>query len=125
MVTRDAAAIAGLGDRLGTIAAGRPADLTVFERHHADPWENVAASDPSRVDLVMIGGDVAYGDVALVTRLVGADAAAGFETQLAWGRPMMLDTGYEAHPEGEPPPRLATLRADLTAAFPQVGPIFA
>jgi 5-methylthioadenosine/S-adenosylhomocysteine deaminase len=125
MVTRDAAAIAGLGDRLGAIATGRPADLTVFERHHADPWENVAATDPSRVDLVMIGGDVAYGDVALVTRLVGADAAATFETQFAWGRPMMLDTGYEAHPEGEPPPRLATLRADLTAAFPQVGPIFA
>src|SRR3954454_21526709 len=54
MVTSDAAVIAGLDDKLGTLAAGRPADIAVFERHRDDPWESVAVADPSYVQLVMI-----------------------------------------------------------------------
>jgi 5-methylthioadenosine/S-adenosylhomocysteine deaminase len=125
MVTRDAARIAGLEDQLGTLAAGRPADLAVFERRQEDPWESVAAADPSSVQLVMIGGDVAYGEAALVATMFDEPALAHFEPQLAWGKPMLLDTGYQGHPSGESPPPLSALRADLIKAFPQVGPIFA
>ncbi|AUI60207.1 amidohydrolase family protein [Amycolatopsis sp. BJA-103] len=125
MVTRDAARIAGLEDMLGTIAAGRPADLAVFERHHDDPWENVATADPSHVQLVLIGGDIAYGHHDLVHRLVGHDAADDFESLLAWGKPMLLDTGYQARPGEAAPPRLSALRTELISAYPQVGPIFA
>ena len=60
MVTKTAATIAGLADRLGRLDAERPADLAVFERSHEDPWESVAQSTPAEVNLVMIGGDVAY-----------------------------------------------------------------
>jgi 5-methylthioadenosine/S-adenosylhomocysteine deaminase len=125
MVTRDAAKIAGLEDTLGTLAAGRPADLAVFERHRDDPWESVAVADPSYVQLVMIGGDVAYGNAGLIGQMFDADAVAKFEAQIAWGKPMLLDTSYQGHPKGESPPPLSTLRADLIKAFPQVGPIFA
>jgi 5-methylthioadenosine/S-adenosylhomocysteine deaminase len=125
MVTRDAAKIAGLEDELGTLAAGRPADLAVFERHREDPWESVAVADPSYVQLVMIGGDVAYGHAALVREMFDADALAHFEPQLAWGKPMLLDTSYQGRPRGESPPTLGALRAELIKAFPQVGPIFA
>jgi 5-methylthioadenosine/S-adenosylhomocysteine deaminase len=125
MVTRDAAKIAGLEDKLGTLAAGRPADLAVFERLHDDAWESVARADPSNVELVMIGGDVAYGHARLVREMFDDDAFAKFEPQLAWGKPMRLDTSYQGHPNGDSPPPLSTLRADLIQAFPQVGPIFA
>jgi 5-methylthioadenosine/S-adenosylhomocysteine deaminase len=45
MVTRDAAEIAGLGDKLGALAEERPADVLVLERHVEDPWENVLEAD--------------------------------------------------------------------------------
>jgi 5-methylthioadenosine/S-adenosylhomocysteine deaminase len=125
MVTSDAAVIAGLDDKLGTLAAGRPADIAVFERHRDDPWESVAVADPSYVQLVMIGGDVAYGNAALVGQMFDDGQLGHFESLLAWGKPMLLDTGYQGHPKGDSPPPLSTLRSDLIKAFPQVGPIFA
>ena len=60
MVTETAADIAGLGDHLGRLAPGRPADVLVLERTHDDPYETVCQADPSHVQLVMIGGDVCY-----------------------------------------------------------------
>jgi hypothetical protein len=84
MVTRDAAAIAGLADKLGTLDPQRPADLAVYERTDDDPYECIANAQPVNVDLVMIGGDVAYGRTDLVTTVVGDQAAAGYESQLAW-----------------------------------------
>jgi hypothetical protein len=125
MVTRGAAAIAGLGDKLGAIAPRRPADLVLFERLHGDPWESVVMADPSCVDLVLIGGDVAYGRDSLVRTLLGDRARDDLEPVLAWGKPMLLDTRYRARPTGEAPPTLARLRADLVAEYPRVGPVFA
>jgi 5-methylthioadenosine/S-adenosylhomocysteine deaminase len=128
MVTSDAAAIAGLDDKLGTLAPGRPADIAVFERSNRDDaWECVAGADPSLVQLVMIGGDVAYGHAPLVQELIDAADLGHFEALTAWGKKMLLDTGYEAHAKaGEaPPPKLSELRTDLVNAYPQVGPIFA
>ena len=61
MVTREAARIAGLDDKLGLLKVGRPADLVVFERRVHDPWENMVEAEPAWINLVMIGGDLAYG----------------------------------------------------------------
>jgi cytosine/adenosine deaminase-related metal-dependent hydrolase len=120
MVTSGAAAIAGLEDVLGTIAPGRPADLLVLEKRQSDPWENVLAADPSWVELVVIGGDVVYGSERIVTDLLGAEK---YEDVIAWGKAMLIDTGYLETP-GEPGPRLGELRAKLIELYPQVGPIF-
>jgi cytosine/adenosine deaminase-related metal-dependent hydrolase len=125
MVTRGAASIAGLGDKLGTLDAGRPADLVVFERHEEDPWENVVESDPSRVELVMVDGDIAYGREDWFTDLVGPDQVAGLEPQIAWGKRMLLDTSYQSRPGADVPPKLSQLREKLIAQYPEVGPIFA
>jgi 5-methylthioadenosine/S-adenosylhomocysteine deaminase len=125
MVTRDAAAIAGLGDKLGALEAGRPADLVVFERREPDPWENVVASDPGAVELVMIDGDLAYGREDWVRSLAEPDQIAGLEPHIAWGKRMLLDTSYQSQPGSEAPPTLAKLQADLVDQYPQVGPIFA
>ena len=125
MVTRNAAAIAGLENQMGELAVDRPADIAVFERIDDDPWESIARAEPAQVDLVMIGGDVAYGSADLVQTLVGTDLATGYEPQLAWGKPMLLDNRYQAHPGAEKMPTLAELRAALIKAYPQVGPIYA
>jgi hypothetical protein len=120
MVTSEAAAIAGLGDMLGTIAPERPADLVVLEARQRDPWENVLAADPSWVELVIIGGDVVYGSKNVLTDLV---EETKYEDVIAWGKAMLIDTGYLEAPS-EPGPRLEELRAKLIELYPQVGPIF-
>jgi 5-methylthioadenosine/S-adenosylhomocysteine deaminase len=129
MVTVDAASIAGLGDHLGLLKADRPADVLVLERRHPDPWEAVVQAAPSSVELVLLGGDVAYGRVDWVRSLVGSaagDADPGTtERVIAWGRPMLVDTSYSVAASSTPSPRLADLRAELVDRFPQVGPIFA
>jgi hypothetical protein len=125
MVTRDAAAIAGLEDKLGVLKAGRPADLVVLERRREDPWENVVEADPGWVDLVMIDGDLAYGREDWLRALIAPDKQDGLEPLRAWAKRMLLDTSYAARPAAGEPVRLAQLREDLIREYPQVGPIFA
>jgi cytosine/adenosine deaminase-related metal-dependent hydrolase len=125
MVTRDAAAIAGLGDKLGLLDQGRAADLVVLERRLDDPWENVAAADPAWVDLVMIDGDLTYGRADWMSELVDADHRDRLEPVFAWGKPMLLDTSFAVHPGADSPPTLSELQGALIAKYPQVGPIFA
>jgi 5-methylthioadenosine/S-adenosylhomocysteine deaminase len=132
MVTAGAAAIAGLADRLGTLAPGRPADILVLERHVDDPYRNVCLADPSWVDLVLIGGDLTYGRADWIRSLAADPGSPSLQPVTAWGKPMLLDTSFQAVPglPGVPgdqagPVTLAQLRTALTGAYPQVGPIFA
>ena len=74
MITTDAAGIAGLGSNLGLLAAGRPADVLVLARRHPDPWESAVASLPADVELVTIGGDLAYGRADWISTLAPAGA---------------------------------------------------
>ncbi len=119
MVTSGAAAIAGLADKLGSIEAGRPADLVVLERRREDPWLNVVEAEPSWIELVCVNGSPAYGrsdwlatiDRARLEPATGTEPAP--ESVIAWGRPMVL-----AAP-------LTDLRISLIAEYPQTGPIFA
>jgi 5-methylthioadenosine/S-adenosylhomocysteine deaminase len=127
MVTAGAAHIAGLDDKLGSLAAGRPADILVLERHTDDPYENVCLADPSWVDLVLIGGDLAYGRADWIRALAAEPDRPTLEPVTAWGKPMFLDTSYHATTAADPgtgPTSLADLRNALTATYPQVGPIF-
>jgi 5-methylthioadenosine/S-adenosylhomocysteine deaminase len=125
MVTRDAAEIAGLEDKLGTLGEGRPADLVVFERREEDPWQNVVEAAPSWVELVMIDGDLAYGRADWMTRLATPEHRDRLERLIAWGRPMLLDASHAAGEQRDRPPTLAELRAALIDEYPPVGPIFA
>jgi 5-methylthioadenosine/S-adenosylhomocysteine deaminase len=125
MVTSQAAAIAGLSDKLGKLAKDRPADLTVLERRHQDPWENVVEADPSWVELVMVDGDLAYGRADWIEELAEPGGEERLEQVIAWGQGMRLDTSYTVRKPKEEAPKLEQLRADLIGAYPQVGPIFA
>jgi len=125
MVTAGAAEIAGLGDKLGTLEVGRPADLVVVQKRYSDPYENVVAAYPSWVDLVMIGGNVIFGRPDWVSQVT---AVADYEQVAAWGRHMLLDTCFgtpDDSPVDGPPRRLAEMRQRLIGRHPAVGPIFA
>jgi len=124
MVTSVAARVAGLDEHLGSIAAGRPADLVVLERHHRDPYENVCLADPSWVELVCIGGDITYARADWFEALSGGAVGDTIEDLVAWGKPMRLDTGFQS-PGDAATPSLTEIRALLTSAYPPVGPIFA
>ena len=104
---------------------GARADLVVLERRASDPWENVVAADPSWVELVMIDGDLAYGSETGMRELADPDRQKGLELQIAWGKRMLLDTSYQAHPGAEPVPKLSELRAELIEHYKPIGPIFA
>jgi 5-methylthioadenosine/S-adenosylhomocysteine deaminase len=122
MVTSVAARVAGLDDHLGSIAVGRPADLIVLERHHADAYENVCLADPSWVDLVCIGGDVTYARADWFGELSASATSSTIEDLTAWGKLMRLDTGFQG---GAGVPSPSAVRSQLTDAYPAVGPIFA
>jgi len=122
MVTSVAARVAGLDEHLGAVAVGRPADLVVLERHHADAYENVCLADPSWVELVCIGGDVTYARADWFGELSASATSSTIEDLIAWGKPMRLDTGFQG---GADVPSLSAVRAQLTGAYPAVGPIFA
>lgn len=125
MVTSGAAAIAGLSDHVGSIAVGMVADLVVLARQASDPYESICLSMPNDVELVLIGGDIVYGAHDWTTSIAADPQDPLLEPVVAWGRPMLLDTSYEAQSDGGPTPRLQQLRADLTGAYPPVGPIWA
>jgi hypothetical protein len=124
MVTAGAAEVAGLADDLGSLLPGRAADILVLERHHPDPYENVALAEPSWVELVLIGGDLTYARTDWYRDLAFAAGAATVEEVRAWGKDMTLDTGFQSTAL-QPSPSLSTIRGLLTAAYPAVGPIYA
>lgn len=125
MVTTGAAEIAGLGEKLGKLEIGRPADVLVLARRDPEPFESVCAATPNDVELVLIGGDLTYGRADWVHTLAQDPADPNLEPVLAWGRPMLLDTSYQGQPGDGLTPRLTQLRTDLTSNYPQVGPIWA
>jgi hypothetical protein len=67
MVTKNAAHALGLDAVLGSIAAGKKADLMVIGGDVCNPYDALLASTPASVRLVMVGGVVLYGDAALKT----------------------------------------------------------
>ena len=81
----------------------------------------MAQSTPAEVNLVMIGGDVAYIREDWLEGLGAEDHEDHLEPLWAWGKRMVLDTSYVAGAE-EAQPRLAEIRASLIAAYPNIGP---
>lgn len=65
MATEGSAGAVGLGHRIGRLEAGMIADVTVFGRRSADPYQAVLDSGAADVRLVLIGGEAYYGDLDL------------------------------------------------------------
>jgi 5-methylthioadenosine/S-adenosylhomocysteine deaminase len=67
MATKNAAAVVALAGTIGEIKEGYLADLFIVGGTDAAPFDDVVASKPKDVRLVMIGGRVLYGDAHLIS----------------------------------------------------------
>jgi cytosine/adenosine deaminase-related metal-dependent hydrolase len=65
MVTVNAAKALGLSSMLGSLEAGKKADVAVIQGDATNPYGAVLAARPSDVRLVMVNGQALYGDSAL------------------------------------------------------------
>lgn len=77
MATKNAAAVVALSGTIGELKEGYLADLFIVGGTDAAPFDDIVASKPRDVRLVMVGGRALYGDAHLVS--VGP-AAPGCET---------------------------------------------
>ncbi len=67
MVTATPAEMIGWGGQLGTIEAGRRADLVVVSRKTGDPYRRLVSATETSVVLVVINGVRRYGQVGLMS----------------------------------------------------------
>nr|MBA2540696.1 amidohydrolase family protein [Deltaproteobacteria bacterium] len=74
MVTSSAAAVTATDDKIGTLAAGKVADISIFKAN-GKTYRAVIDAESADVAMVMRGGKVLYGDDNIVTGLA-ADAGA-------------------------------------------------
>jgi cytosine/adenosine deaminase-related metal-dependent hydrolase len=92
--TRHAARAIGWGDALGTLEAGKYADLLVLETRRDDPYENLLHATERDVRLVVIAGVPRYGERSLLARYGPSDGKR--EDLLVGGREKAL---YLFHPK--------------------------
>jgi 5-methylthioadenosine/S-adenosylhomocysteine deaminase len=71
MATRNAAALAGIADQTGSIAAGKRADLLVLAAPQADPYDELVHASAAAVALVVVDGSPLYGDPSLMHQARG------------------------------------------------------
>jgi hypothetical protein len=77
MATINAAAAAGFDSQIGSLVAGKVADVAVFDGRTNADYRAVIAAEDDDVHLVLRGGAVLYGDTAIVSALAsGAPGAA-------------------------------------------------
>ena len=94
MVTSSAAQATNWDVEVGTIEAGKVADLVVVDNIHANPYTNlIHAVDPD-VRLTVVGGLAVYGDQDIMTALKGGD------TEPAGKFGKAVDVTFLAAPEG-------------------------
>lgn len=103
MVTREAAGLLGWERVVGSIEAGKRADLIVVEGAAGDPYLQLMRAKESQLALVMINGVGRYGDAALMRKLGFAGEAI-----TTGGAQRML---FLAHPAEDPLTRKLTLSA--------------
>jgi hypothetical protein len=66
MVTANPAKALALGDKIGALAQGMKADITVLAAQDADPTDSLLKTHLQDVEMVWVGGELLYGNAAVV-----------------------------------------------------------
>lgn len=115
MATREAAAILKWDRALGSLEAGKRADLIVVDGARGDPYDTLIQAKETAIRLVMINGVARYGTPAMMKRL---DAPG--ESLRVGGKLRQLSL---AHATGDPDVALVSLadaKRALRAAFADI-----
>lgn len=84
MATRNAAVVAGFEDRLGSLDAGKLADIVVFGEasrdggHAVDPFAQAIFAPPDKIELVLRGGKILLASPAIGDLTSGACESVAF-----------------------------------------------
>lgn len=79
MVTSNAAVETATDDVLGTLAAGKVADISIFRSGDHDGYGAVVHAEPVDLVLLMRGGTILYGDENVLSVLPGTDSCDSLE----------------------------------------------
>ena len=82
MTTRNPAQIAGLGDKIGSLAAGTYADLVVIRGDRRHPYRAIIDAKPEDVLLTTVSGKAFYGDPTMLQEIgvPATELSAQFES---------------------------------------------
>jgi len=116
MVTRNPAEAIGWGDRVGMISKGNIADLLVLDSLNGDPYRNLIEATERNVQLVMVGGDLVYGDAAMLRR---ADPGGWEIVGRVGGRTKAVRLTGKLHTSDTTHVTFARVRRTLRSAFRQ------
>jgi hypothetical protein len=112
MVTSNPARLAGLSDRIGTLAPGMMADFIVLPKRGGSPLSSLLGAEPASAELVVVGGRPLMGTSDYLRKFQGMK---DIETITVCGRQKALnirqDTGAESWKAIE-----SRLKAALTSA---------
>ncbi len=118
MATEYPAQLAGLGDKIGILAAGHYADLAVLKRIRKDAYETVVHASPADLKLVIIGGAPVYGDAELMKRLLPNQQ---LETLTVCDVQKAIYFGSEAKLQGATPKSWKQTTDELSSALREWG----
>ncbi|HEY4220544.1 MAG TPA: amidohydrolase family protein [Myxococcota bacterium] len=111
MATKNGAHVLGLDHRLGQLQEGMLADIAVYHGDRSDPFASIVRATPADTELVMVGGTVLYGDVALGA---AGPSAPGCETLDVCGSNKFL---CAATASSSPSDKLGQSYADIRQAL--------
>ncbi len=89
MVTVNPAKAFRIADRLGSLEAGKTADLLVVKGRIDDPYENLAQATMNDIELLVMGGKPLYGEERFLD-LLGGTLPAGYSSIKVSGRRMFV-----------------------------------
>lgn len=113
MVTSEPAKLLALGDRIGRLAPGMIADVTVVGGQFDAPYTSVIAATPREVRMVFVGGVLLYGDDQLEPI---APSTPGCELIDICGRAKVICVAREG---GDASNKFGQTFAEITAALEQ------
>lgn len=96
MVTSNPAKAFRMQDRIGSLEAGKQADILVLKARHSDPYENLAQATMEDIEFLSVAGQPVYAD----GRFSAIMPDSGYETIKVAGRTMQVrgtpDTLYKS-----------------------------
>jgi cytosine/adenosine deaminase-related metal-dependent hydrolase len=89
MITINAAKAFWMQDRIGTLDAGKLADIMVLKGMVNDPYENLSAANMEDIELLVLAGQPIYGELRFLDLLDGA-LPRGYTKITVGNRPMFV-----------------------------------